>query len=130
MKSNQLILILASIIFITGVITNPNLESHKDAFNKKLHGTIQKSIKEDLDETDNDVNQAGAAIGFVMFGGASIDSITENMISSDNYLLFSLTRITWDEKSKIIGLGLFGNVFIFSDVENAIKEANGFSSSK
>jgi hypothetical protein len=44
-------------------------------------------MKEGLNQTDNEWEQAGQALG-MMLGGALVDRIVEELITSDNYLLF------------------------------------------
>lgn len=40
-----------------------------------------------------------------------------NLISTDNYILFSFTKATWDGETKIIGISAFGNVFRWKDLD-------------
>jgi hypothetical protein len=78
-------------------------------------------MKQNLTEKDNEWEQLGQAFG-MMLGGALVDRIVDNFVSTDNYVLFSTTKVSWEGKTKIIGIGAFGNVFISSKLDEAINE--------
>lgn len=50
-----------------------------------------------------------------------IDNKINNLVYTENYLLFSLSKIDWFEKGTIIGIGIFGNVYLTSNLENEVK---------
>ena len=107
---NKTILFLV-FIGIIAVLTNPNKENHKEAIKDKFSQHLQNTMKESLGNTDTGIEQAGQALGLVI-GTALADTFIDKLISSDNYLFFSTTKLNWEGKSKIIGIGAFGNVFI------------------
>ncbi|MBK8442421.1 MAG: hypothetical protein IPL35_02955 [Sphingobacteriales bacterium] len=39
----------------------------------------------------------------------------DNSVSTDNYILFSTTKYSLEGETKVVGIGAFGNVFIFAD---------------
>lgn len=82
---------------------------------------MQKSLKNKHSETNNEWEQAGQALG-LMLGGAIIDQVINNFVSADNYVLFSTTKITWDGKTKIVGIGVFGNVYLTRQLDDALNE--------
>ena len=43
-------------------------------------------------------------------------------MTRDNYILFSITKISWKGESRNIGYGLFGNVFLSEKVKEAFKD--------
>lgn len=47
-----------------------------------------------------------------MFGSIILNPLIDSYISDDNYMLFSVTRLKWNEKSNVIGIGVFGKVYI------------------
>ncbi|MFN7592568.1 MAG: hypothetical protein ACK5QZ_04430, partial [Bacteroidota bacterium] len=87
----------------------------------KVTSIIQKSKNEQSNKSDGGLEQAGQALG-MMIGGAIIDGIIDNIISTDNYILFSTTKLNWDGNTRIIGFGAFGNVFISDKLDEAVKE--------
>jgi len=82
---------------------------------------MQKSMTQNLSKTKNEWGDTGEALG-LMFSGVMIDGIINNLVSSDNYVLFSTTKITWEGKAKIVGFGAFGNVFISDELDKAMNE--------
>lgn len=121
MKKNYVFLGIIGLIIIIAVITNPNQDRHKEVIKTKLNTYIQKSMNEKQTETNNKWEQAGQVLG-MMISGAIIDPIIDNLVSTDNYVLFSTTKITWDGKTKIVGIGAFGNVFLTSQLNDALNE--------
>ena len=57
----------------------------------------------------------------MMLGTTLAEGLINNMVSRDNYLLFSLTKVTFDGESKIIGIGILGNVFLTGKVDDLKK---------
>ena len=122
MKRIHLTLIVIGIIVLVAVLTNPSQDKHREAIKSKLNAYLQQSMKESLKETDNEWEQAGQALG-LMIGGAFVDRIIDNLISTENYVIFSTTKMTWDGQTKVVGIGAFGNVFLTSKVDDALNDS-------
>ncbi len=123
MKKNNLILGIIAFVVLIAVITNPNDDKHKSAVKSKiLSFTLQNSVNDISNESDA-FFAAGKGIG-TMIGGALVEQLINNSVSTGNYLLFSTTKINLNDESKIIGFGAFGNVYLSDKIEDAIK--NGF----
>lgn len=129
MKNNQIFLVFLGLFLLVGVLTNPSQERHKEVVKNKLNVIMQKAMNESLKNSDSGAQQIGSALG-LMLGGAMLDRMIESMVSTDNYVLFSTTKITWEGKSKLIGIGLFGNVFISDELDQALKDGKGLFHSK
>src|SRR5690606_6475633 len=121
MKKNNIGLFGIGLILLVAILTNPNQDRHKEVIRAKLISFIQKSMSEALSETNNEWEQAGQALG-VMLGGAMIDGIISNIVTTDNYVIFSTTKISWGGESKVIGVGAFGNVFLTGKLDEALDE--------
>ena len=121
MKKSYLFSAIAVLIILIAIFTNPNPDRHKEAVKNKVNSYIQQSMKESMNGTENNNAQAGQALG-MMLAGAFIDKIIDNLVSTDNYVLFSTTKITWDGKTEIIGIGAFGNVYLTRKIDEAIDE--------
>ncbi len=119
MKSNTLILIIVSLL-VLAAITNPGIEKHKEVVKSK----INESLQANLSNSENSTEQAGEALG-AAFGGVIIEKMVDNIVSSDSYVVCSTTKITWQGQSKVIGIGLFGNVFLSGQLDEAMKSGNG-----
>lgn len=121
MKNKHIIIIFIGVLLIVGALTNPTQDRHKEAVKNKLNVIMQKSIKDSMKNSDSGAEQIGSALG-LMLGGAILDRMIESTISSDNYVFFSTTNATWEGQTKIIGVGVFGNVFISKEIDNALKD--------
>lgn len=118
MKKNYVIAGIIGLLVLVAVFTNPNQDRHKEVIKAKLTTYMQKSLKESMSDSENNFGQA---IGLV-FGGIIIDQIVENLITTDNYVLFSATKLTWEGEAKTIGIGAFGNVFVTKQLDDALNE--------
>lgn len=121
MKKTSIILAVVLIFCAVAMLTNPSQDRHKEVLKTKLTAYMQKSMTQNLSKTKNEWGDAGEAFG-LMFSGVMIDGIINNLVSSDNYVLFSTTKITWEGKAKIVGFGAFGNVFISDELDKAMNE--------
>jgi len=70
-----------------------------------------------------DINNEWEQLGLLL-GRTLIDIMLDNVISVNNYILFSTTRITQEENSRVIGIGFFGNIFFFRDIEKYLNETD------
>lgn len=123
MKTKHFILIGISILLLVSIITNPDTNHHKEEVKLKIHEYLQKSLADNINETDDQWSKAGKPFGN-LFGEAMINNMVNTMITSNNYILFSTTSATFEGKSKIIGLGIFGNVYLSDKVNEAFKNSS------
>lgn len=109
-----LFLIIIIAVLVIAAVTNPNQKVHQDAFTEKVETIIQ----DEMDTTDKGI------LGLVVHGlsGAIVDQVSKNIITSDNYVFFSLTKLNVADKHQVIGVGLFGNVFISNKLKDMPKE--------
>ena len=121
MKSKYLIPGFAALLLLIAVLTNPNSETHKEAVRKELKAYFQQEMDEQKKQSattdENDWAEAGEAFGNI-FATALIDKLVDGAVSSDNYVLFSLTKVTWEGQEKNIGFGAFGNVWISNKLKD------------
>ena len=121
MKKTHLIIIIIVLIGLVAVLTNPNQDRHKEVVKNKINLYLQKSMKEGNADTDNDEEKSGQAIG-MMLGVVLVNQIIDNLVSTDNYVLFSMTKVTWDGQTKVIGIGAFSNIYLTDKLDNALNE--------
>lgn len=121
MKKNHLITIVLILILVTAILTNPSQERHKETLKNELKYQLEKTLKEYTPSTDNPWEKFGQALGMV-FVGVLVDKIVDTLITSDNYVFFSLTKISLLGESKVIGIGLFGKVFILKDLKETTND--------
>jgi short subunit fatty acids transporter len=121
MKKNYITLAIICLIVLVAVLTNPDQNRHKEVIKNKLITYLQKSIKKDQTKPKDKWEEAGQALG-IMLGGMIVEKVLDNFMSTDNYIVFSTTKITWDGETRIIGIGAFGNVFITKELDKALNE--------
>lgn len=110
MKKGYIIIIA---VIIIAVITNPDEKRHKEVLMNEIKPEMIQSLTGEKEiEKLNNLD----AISF-MFSATFVEKFVDNFISTDNYVLFSLTKATWEGETKTIGVGLFGNVFLLKDLD-------------
>jgi hypothetical protein len=104
MKKSIVVLIIIGIVVIIAAATNPNKSRHKEVLESKIKTYMQKSMK-------GENNEFALLLGSLL-GNAVVSIAIDKFVSTDNYILFSTTKLTWQGETKVIGFGAFGNVFI------------------
>jgi hypothetical protein len=117
MKTKKTALIIGSVIVLVAILTNPNQTAHKEKVKSTITAFYQEQLKKDKTTSNNSFEAFGSLLGI-----SFINSIVENAVSSDNYFLFSITKINYEGQEKSIGYGVLGNVFLSSKVEEAFNK--------
>ena len=117
MKTKHITIALIILLVIIAVFTNPATELHKEKVRGELKAYMQKSMAE---KGSDDTGTAFANL----LGGVLVDRIVDNAITTDSFVLFSITKISWQGEEKRIGFGAFGNVWLSRDVNKALNENN------
>lgn len=119
-KNNTTLFIILAVIIIAA-ITNPKSEDHKLAVKEKANQYFQSIIQDEIQANqDDEWSNVGAGLG-MLFGTSIVDKFIDGAISSDNYVIFSLTKATFKDETKTIGFGIFGNVFLSGKIDEALK---------
>lgn len=116
MKNNIYVIVFFGILILAAV-TNPDQTRHQEVVKSKVNALLKQSIDENLGDSANSLEQAGEVLG-TLLGSAIIDKMVENMVYSDNYVILSTTKIRWEGESKVIGIGVFGNVFLSDQIDD------------
>jgi hypothetical protein len=96
--------------------TNPDEQQHHEAARIKL-GEIVENTMGDFGLKKNLLTNMGFDIG-----NKYIDSLLDDCISANNYLVCSTTVFTFNGQKHIIGFGAFGKVWISDKVEESLKK--------
>lgn len=121
MKKSYILITIIGIIALIAIFTNPSTDEHKEAMKNKLNTLMQKNLNKESNENNSDFESAVQTFAF-MLGGTVINGLIDNTVSRDNYILFSTTKMTFNGKTKVVGIGAFGNVFITNKIDKAIEE--------
>jgi hypothetical protein len=124
MKSSQVTLIIIGFILLTLMVLNPTLEDHKESVKKMFLKEMEENGERKKLEN---VNELVASIG-----SAFADKFIDQMVSRNNYYLFSTTKYSIKDESKIIGFGIFGQVFLqdYDEIKTTFGETTINSDSK
>ncbi len=110
------------ILFLgVAVYTNPKQDQHKEAVKAKIKSHLQKSVEENTSGLDNLLGGMAQSFG-MMLGGAVVDGLVSNAITTENYVVFSVTKLSWEGKSHRIGIGIFGNVFLSKKIDKELEK--------
>ncbi|MEO8534008.1 MAG: DUF4359 domain-containing protein [Flavobacterium sp.] len=121
MKTKHYIILAICLFLAAGALTNPDTEKHKEKVKLKMNEFYEKEmVKDDRLETDQ-LTKSGRSMGMLL-GKSMINMMADNMVTSSNYILFSTTNVTWEGKTKSIGIGAFGNVFLSNEIDEALKK--------
>lgn len=113
MKKTNWTIIIFSAILLIAIFTNPSTEEHKQAVKSVVNRVVQNSVSENTSDMEN--------FG-VLLGSSLVEKLVENSVIRDNYLLFSITKISWKGEIRNIGYGVFGNVFLSDKVKEAFQD--------
>lgn len=122
MKKIGFILIIGLILLIA-ILSNPNETKHRTAVKEKIELIIEEKLEESLEEMIEGIGVAGEFMQTVFnldsgkklllnAGDKIASSIVDNIVSRENYYLFSLTKLKWKDEIHTIGFGTFGYVYV------------------
>lgn len=86
-------------------LTNPTEAEMRDTLLTKLTAVFNESMQERKSDV---VTYTAWQVG----GDKMVDLFIEKYVTVHNYYLFSLVKIHWDNKSYIVGIGGFNNIYI------------------
>ncbi len=121
MKTKHYLLIGFGLFALIACLTNPATEKHKEEVKLKMNAFLNKEINKKSTLQNEEWKTAGGLIGNAL-ATSMINMMVENMVSSSNYILFSTTNVTVEGKSKTIGIGFLGNVFLSGKIDEALKQ--------
>jgi hypothetical protein len=104
-------------ILIIAWITNPNADLHRATASNELNKLIEE-VKDDL-HPKKKIWKILKEVSFGISNGLLQDQIQKS-ISSDDYLICSVTKIQLKNRRVTIGFGAFGTVWLFTDVIRSI----------
>jgi hypothetical protein len=107
-----------AIIALIAVVTNPGVNSHRAVVRKEVRQRIYQFVDQTI-KPKKKWEEVALAIGK---GVATIwiDQKVDAAVSIDDHVLFSITKIKIDRNAYEIGIGAFGNVWLITDVIEAM----------
>ncbi|MFV0418405.1 MAG: hypothetical protein ACK5KT_06720 [Dysgonomonas sp.] len=104
LKKRYIIILLLIIAFIT----NPSEDKHKSVVKSRIYSVIHS----DLLISDDEMSGYESDI--------FVNQIVDTHVSYSNYLLFSTTNVTWKGDRMLIGIGIFGYVYIPEKIDEML----------
>src|SRR5690606_19601090 len=104
MSKTRIIAVLGIVILLGAVLTNPSEEKIKE----KLAHQAKVILKKQLDFEDRDALE----FGMTLFGDQVVHEFLSSYTFTENYYLFSLTKMTWNDQQVVIATGVFNQVWI------------------
>jgi hypothetical protein len=102
MNKFQITFIIIGFFLLALMATNPSIEDHRQAVMNELEKKMSLESN-----PDNKWEQVGQSIGMALGQG-----IIDKAVSRENFLVFSITKISFNSKTKSIGYGFLGKVWI------------------
>ena len=109
MKKTTLWLVI--ILLVAMIITNPSEIQHRDTLIKTMLANNSLTKKMENRESVNRYIES-----------TLINKVVESLMYRENYYLISLTKVSLEGNSKIIGIGVFGKVYILDEFSQNIKD--------
>ncbi|HEY0653529.1 MAG TPA: DUF4359 domain-containing protein [Chryseosolibacter sp.] len=119
-------LIIVVILLGAALLTNPSKSDHTQAVKDMIAEKLNNAMVDGISTSKNTWEAAGSVIGMSL-GMGFVNTFLENMVFRKNYLLFSLTEIRFQGKSRTIGVGAFGNVWILDDAKDRFNQGHFFN---
>jgi hypothetical protein len=117
MTRKHWIITISTIVALVLTFTNPSQEDHRQALEAKFIENIQTKMANKPETT----SEIGQTFGLAM-ATAFIGKIIDSTVTRNNWILFSTTEITIEGKTKTIGVGVLGHVYLSSKVDDALSE--------
>jgi hypothetical protein len=108
-------LIITIAVLALFVLTNPDLEVHQEKVKTKLFEDTKENIADNLGNTLY-LNKKQTEIWSRLITPLSLNIYIPQIIKRQNFILFSFTVAKWEENEQIIGIGILGNVVLFSEL--------------
>ena len=102
--SGIITLVIIALIAVVAFITNPDEAAHKTAMQERANTVMDEIVAEQ--------NPLVGIAWNTLNGSRLLNEFVNASVTSDNYFLFSVTKLNWDNESYSVGIGAFGNVFI------------------
>ena len=116
--------IIAGIIFsiiLIAAFTNPSAYWHKEMIKNKLYSGLQESVTDKIPGTDEKWGNVSESMRKLL-STEMVNKAVDGQVSTKNYGLFSTSSIIVDGKTKLIGIGIFGQVFYTSEFDESLKK--------
>ena len=113
------VIISIFLVIATAIVTNPDVRTHQDAVKQEFTRFYEQEYSSHTQYASTEIVRSEYLLS-KSFGMSVIDNMVDFSINCSNYGLFSLTKMSWDGNEQVIGVGLFGTVFLLGDFKNSM----------
>jgi hypothetical protein len=112
-------IVVLCLVLLIALFSNPSPAFHKADLKNRVYkelniDTLQQEKPDNLfDYITNFTNNIGKSM---------VDKTVENTVQVDDYYFFSLTKVTYQGQTKVIGMGAFNQLFLFVNLKEVINE--------
>ena len=110
--SGVILFVIIALVAVIAFATNPDVDRHRAAMNQRATIVMSEVVAE-----QNNLAISGA---WGLTGNRLLTEFVNASVRADNYFLFSITKINWDNESHSVGFGMFGRVFIFRQINKEL----------
>ena len=114
MSKTRIFALLVIVLMLVAFWTNPTKEQHEEAVRAKAILLLK--------EQAGTKNRSIVDFGVQLFGNTLIDQFMKNHIKTDNYYLFSVTKVYWENQETILGVGAFKKVWLSKKIDEKAAE--------
>lgn len=114
MSKKRIFSLLAFVLILVAIFTNPTKEEHQAAVKVKA----TQLVSDQLGSKENDL----LAFGMQLFGNNIVDEFCDRVVFVDDYYLFSLTKIKWEGKENIVAFGAFHKIWYSGKIDEKFNE--------
>ena len=114
MSKTRIFAITVILLMVVAFWTNPTKQQHED--------TVREKAITLLKDQAGTENRSIVDFGVQLFGNTLIDQFMKNHIKTDNYYLFSVTKVQWENQENILGVGAFKHVWLSKKIDEKAAE--------
>lgn len=112
MSKKRLFALIIVVLILTAVITNPSAEKHEEAIKEKATSILKQQL--------NYENEDAIQLGMTLFGDRIVKEFVQSNVVIKNYYLFSLVNVRWQSDETTIGVGVFGKIWLSSQIDEEV----------
>ena len=114
-KSNVVMVVVMAIVGLL-IFTNPTVETQRENVKTVLMNGYSQMTKQKID-TEMQMSAE-------MLGNAFLSQFVSSFVTSNNFILFSITNLEIQGKKKIIGISILNNTFFLPEFKKTIEDIN------
>ncbi len=117
MSKTRIFALLVIAIVLAAILTNPSRQQFETAISSRAKDVLRKQL--------NYEHSDAVQLGMTLFGDRLVKDFMDHNVVIENYYLFSLVKIKWQDETTPIGGGAFKQVWLTSRIDEKADEIIG-----